>query len=128
MIKMQLIGFVGNNALSNTWNKRNVLNFQVAHGQKFKDQQGEVRSRTTWVDCALWDREIMEKHLLKGTHVFVEGTPYTESYKTLNGEYQAALKLIVHRVELLPFKKEGTEILVQPNMVTTAEPTDELPF
>ena len=76
MIKMQIIGNLGKDCVVNTVNGKNVINFTVAHTEKYKDSQGNNQEKTTWVDCAYWtDRTAISPYLTKGKQVFVEGNP-----------------------------------------------------
>ena len=50
MIKMQVIGNLGKDCVVNTVNGKNVINFTVAHTEKYKDSQGNMQEKTTWVD------------------------------------------------------------------------------
>ena len=54
MIKLQVIGNLGKDCVTNTVNGKNVINFNVAHTEKFKDAQGNQKDKTIWVDCAYW--------------------------------------------------------------------------
>ncbi len=108
MIKMQVIGNLGKDALVNNVNGKNVINFTVAHTEKFKDAQGNQKDRTTWVDCAYWtDRTAVAPYLKKGTQVYVEGQPDVRSYTTQDGRNGASLVLRVLSVQLLGAKPEG---------------------
>jgi single-strand DNA-binding protein len=102
MIKLQVIGHLGKDCLVNTVNGRNVMNFTVAHTEKFKDAQGMQKDRTIWVDCAYWsDRTGIAPYLKKGTQVYVEGTPDVRTYTTNDGRQGASLTLRVQSVQLL---------------------------
>ena len=50
MIKLQAIGHLGKDAIVNNVNGKNVINFTVAHTEKFKDAQGVQKDKTVWVD------------------------------------------------------------------------------
>jgi len=83
MIKLQVIGNLGKDAVLNNVNGKNVINFTVAHTERYKDAQGVQKDRTTWVDCAYWtDRTAVAPYLKKGTMVYVEGTPDVRTYTT----------------------------------------------
>ena len=101
MIKLQIIGHLGKNAVENFVNGKAVLNFSVAHNQRYKNAQGVQQERTVWADCAMWGPNAVGSYLLQGTHVFVEGTPYIELYNNGEGSPAAALKLRVTNVQLL---------------------------
>ena len=68
MLKISLIGRLGQDAMVNTVNGKTVINFSVAHSEKFKNQQGEDVDKTTWVSCAYWtDKSNVSNYLKKGT-------------------------------------------------------------
>jgi single-strand DNA-binding protein len=105
MIKLQVIGNLGKDAMVNTVNGRNVINFTVAHTERYKDAQGAQKDRVVWVDCAYWtDRTAVAPYLKKGTQVFVEGNPDVRSYTTQDGRNGATLTLRVASVQLLGTK------------------------
>jgi single-strand DNA-binding protein len=105
MIKLQVIGNLGKDALVNNVNGKNVINFTVAHTERFKDAQGNQKDKTTWVDCAYWtDRTAVAPYLKKGTQVYVEGQPDVRTYTTQDGRQGATLSLRVSSVQLLGSK------------------------
>ena len=108
MIKMQVIGNLGKDCVVNTVNGKNVINFTVAHTEKYRDSQGNNQEKTTWVDCAYWtDRTAIAPYLQKGTQVFVEGAPEVRSFTRNDGTAGASLSLRVREVQLLGRKGEG---------------------
>ncbi|MDB5196642.1 MAG: single-stranded DNA-binding protein [Flaviaesturariibacter sp.] len=108
MIKMQVIGNLGKDCTVNTVNGKNVINFTVAHTEKYKDSQGNSQEKITWVDCAYWtDRTAVAPYLTKGTQVFTEGTPEVRSFTRADGTAGASLSMRVREVQLLGRKGEG---------------------
>jgi single-strand DNA-binding protein len=108
MIKLQVIGNLGKDAQVNNVNGKNVINFTVAHTERFRDAQGNQKDKTTWVDCAYWtDRTAVAPYLKKGTQVYVEGQPDVRTYTTQDGRNGASLTLRVLSVQLLGSKGEG---------------------
>jgi single-strand DNA-binding protein len=108
MIKMQVIGNLGKDCVVNTVNGKNVINFTVAHTEKYRDSQGNNQEKTTWVDCAYWtDRTAIAPYLQKGTQVFVEGTPEVRSFTRNDGTAGASLSLRVREVQLLGRRGEN---------------------
>ncbi len=102
MIKLQVIGNLGRDCVTNTVNGKNVMNFTVAHTEKYKDSTGAQREKTIWVDCAYWsERTGLAPYLKKGTQVYVEGAPDIRTYQTQDGKSGAALSLRVQSVQLL---------------------------
>jgi single-strand DNA-binding protein len=144
MIKLQVIGNLGKDASVNNVNGKNVINFTVAHTERFKDAQGNQKDRTTWVDCAYWtDRTAIAPYLKKGTQVYVEGTPDVRTYTTQDGRNGASLTLRIVNVQLLGSRNnEGgnasSNYSAPQNNYTSSsspstageltEPLDDLPF
>lgn len=108
MIKITCIGHLGKDCNVNNVNGKNVINFSVAHSEKFKNAQGVEVSKTTWVNCAFWvDRTTLAQYLLKGTQVYVEGHPEVSSYKAQDGQWKSELRCRVSSVQLLGGKREN---------------------
>jgi len=135
MIKLQVIGNLGKDAVLNNVNGKSVINFTVAHTERFKDAQGVQKDKTTWVDCAYWtDRTGIAPYLKKGTSVYVEGTPDVRTYTTADGRNGATLSLRTLSIQLLGSRpNEGgapqSENAPATSMISTpADPLDDLPF
>jgi single-strand DNA-binding protein len=108
MIKMQVIGRLGKDCTVNTVNGKNVINFTVAHSEKYRDSSGNNQEKTTWVDCAYWtDRTAIAPYLQKGQQVFVEGTPEVRSFTRNDGTAGASLSLRIREVQLLGGKNDN---------------------
>jgi single-strand DNA-binding protein len=144
MIKMQVIGNLGKDCVVNTVNGKNVINFTVAHTEKYKDSQGNQQEKTTWVDCAYWtDRTAVATYLTKGKQIYAEGQPEVRSFTRQDGTAGASLSLRVREVQLLGGKGDsvgggssyqgssssaassGSSI---PSANEISEPIDDLPF
>jgi single-strand DNA-binding protein len=139
MIKMQVIGNLGKDCVVNTVNGKNVINFTVAHTEKYKDSQGNQQEKTTWVDCAYWtDRTAIAQYLTKGKQVFVEGQPEARSFQRNDGTPGASLSVRVREVQLLGGRGDSAGGGYQPSTTNAAsstpapnditEPVDDLPF
>lgn len=108
MIKLQVIGNLGKDCITNTVNGKSVMNFTVAHTEKFKDNQGVQKDKTIWVECAYWsERTAVAPYLRKGTQVYVEGTPEVRTYTKNDGTTGVSLTLRVQTVQLLGNRGEG---------------------
>jgi single-strand DNA-binding protein len=141
MIKMQIIGNLGRDCTVNTVNGKNVINFTVAHTEKYRDAQGNTQERTTWVDCAYWsDKTGVAQYLTKGKQVYVEGQPEARSYQKNDGTPGVSLTLRVREIQLLggrgetagggsyqPAAASGAGSNV-PSANDITEPIDDLPF
>jgi len=147
MIKMQIIGNLGKDCVVNTVNGKNVINFTLAHTEKYKDSQGNLQEKTTWVDCAYWtDRTAIAQYLTKGKQIFAEGQPEARSFQRNDGTPGSSLSLRVREVQLLGGKGENNSgssyspasaavsaapsspgnNIPSPSEIT--EPIDDLPF
>ena len=145
MIKLQVIGHLGKDCVVNNVNGKNVINFSVAHAEKFKDSQGVQKDKTIWVECAYWtERTGISPYLKKGTQVYAEGTPDLRNYTTKEGTPGTSLSLRVSSVQLLGgrsdgqgengnYQQPGQNFNQQPAATTIGpsdmnEPLDDLPF
>jgi len=108
MIKLQIIGSLGKDATVNNVNGKNVINFSVAHSEKYKDAQGNQQSKTTWVDCAYWTiSTAIAPYLTKGTQVYVEGQPEARAFTKGDGTPGSSLSVRVQNVQLLGGNKNA---------------------
>jgi single-strand DNA-binding protein len=102
MIKLQVIGNLGKDCMVNMVNGKNVINFSVAHTEKYRDSSGVQKEKTTWVECAYWtDRTGISPYLKKGQQVFVEGTPEIRTFTRNDGTTGSSLSLRVQYVQLV---------------------------
>ncbi len=144
MIKLQIIGNLGKDCIVKEINGKHVINFSVAHTERFKDAQGNQKERTTWVECAYWtDRTAIAPYLVKGTSVYAEGSPEADPYTNKEGQAAATLRMRVQNIQLLGGNKENpgagsgnvtnagmsTAPVVKTQPANTAAPVeDDLPF
>ncbi len=102
MIKMQVIGNLGKDCTTNIVSGKNVINFSVAHTERYKDGQGNLKDKTIWVECAYWtERTGISPYLKKGQQVYVEGVPDIRTYTKSDGGFGVSLTLRVLSVQLL---------------------------
>jgi single-strand DNA-binding protein len=142
MIKMQVIGRLGKDCVVNTVNGKNVINFSVAHTEKYKDSQGNLQEKTIWVECAYWtDRTAIAQYLTKGTQVYADGNPDVKAFSRQDNSAGASLTMRVREVQLLGSKNDSQASQggyagntananagnVQAN-AEVSEPIDDLPF
>ena len=102
MIKLQIVGNLGKDCITKEVNGKNVINFSVAHTERYKDAQGNPKERTTWVECAYWtDRTAVAQYLTKGKMVYAEGSPDADAYTNKEGVAAATLRMRVLNLQLL---------------------------
>ncbi len=102
MIKLQVIGNLGKDCIVKEVNGKTVINFSVAHSERYKDSQGNQKERTTWVECAYWtDKTAVAQYLVKGKTVYSEGFPEADAYTNKEGQVSATLRMRVQSIQLL---------------------------
>lgn len=107
MLKLVVIGNLGKDATVNDVNEQKVINFSVAHTEKWTDAKGAAQERTLWVECAKWgDKIAVAEYMKKGTQVYVEGQPDVVMYDKNDGSKGISLKCRVGVVQLLGGKKQ----------------------
>ena len=147
MIKLQIVGNLGKDCIVKEINGKNVINFSVAHTEKFKDAQGNLKERTTWVECAYWtDRTAVAQYLKRGKMVYAEGSPEADAYTNKENQPAATLRMRVQNLQLLgggdgaPQNSSGSQATSSgqmaspgatssaPRMSEVSEAADDLPF
>jgi single-strand DNA-binding protein len=138
MIKLQIVGNLGRDGVVREVNGKNVINFSVAHTERYKDGTGNLKERTTWVDCSYWtDRTGVAPYLKKGTLVYAEGLPSAESFTGKDGNPGVALRMRVSNVHLLGSSPRSEEGHVTEDVVSSTvhgggsngvDAGDDLPF
>lgn len=105
MFKSSILGLLGADAeVRNLESGQAAISFSVAHSEKWKDRQGNVQERTTWVRCTLWrksDQVGVAQYLKKGAKVYAEGRVQARAWADAQGKPQASLEMTV--TELDPF-------------------------
>ncbi len=146
MIKLQIVGNLGADCIQKEVNGKNVINFNVAHTEKFKDAQGNLKEKTIWANCAYWtERTAVAQYLKKGKQVFVDGSPEVEMYTNKDGQQAATLRVRVRDLQLLGGNTDGNSGGSNSNYQSSSssssssnnsagvtadmeEPADDLPF
>ncbi|MCS6990033.1 MAG: single-stranded DNA-binding protein [Chloroherpetonaceae bacterium] len=82
--KVMLIGRLGADPeLRTTPNGNQVVNFNLATDESYKDKNGQKVERTEWHRIVVWDKlaEICKQYLTKGKLVYIEGRLTTRSWE-----------------------------------------------
>jgi single-strand DNA-binding protein len=125
MIKLQIIGNLGKDCIVKEVNGKNVINFSVAHSEKFRDAQGVEKERTTWVECAYWiEKTNVAQYLTKGRTVYAEGYPQADAYANKDGQPAATLRMRVINIQLLSSNTGGGESGSTQQQYPTSNTTD----
>ena len=126
---MQVIGNIGQDAVVNTVNNKQVANFSVCHTHKWRAQGGDMIEKNVWVNCSLFfENSKLIPYLKKGVQVFLEGEPEANAYTNKQGQVIGSLRLRVTNVQLLGGKQNSTEQNQPQPQVDITEPLEEAPF
>jgi single-strand DNA-binding protein len=101
--RVQLIGRLGKDPESKfTPTGKKVAHFSLAVSNRWKDQGGETKEATEWVNIEAWGRlgEVCQEYLKKGSLVFLEGRLKTDKYEE-KGEARYFTKVVIQSLEFL---------------------------
>lgn len=87
--RVQLIGNLGNDPeIVNMESGSKLAKFSIATNETYKNTKGEKVTDTQWHNVVAWGKtaEIIEKYLVKGTEVAIDGKLTSRSYETKEGE------------------------------------------
>jgi single-strand DNA-binding protein len=102
MLQVEIIGNIGNDAQVKDFNGKKYIAFNVAHSEKFKNQQGVETERTTWVSVLKPGESAVAQYLKKGTPVFVRGDLSVKAYQDNAHNWQVGVNCLAREVQLLP--------------------------
>jgi len=135
MIKLTAIGHLGKDSEVRKVGERQVINFSVAHSEKYKDAQGNQQTKSLWIECAYWsEKTAIAQYLKKGTQVYIEGQPDIQLYQTNDGRTGVKLICRVGSVQLLGSsnteQQQAPTTFSQSNAAGTVTDvaSDDLPF
>ena len=89
-----------------------VVDFSIATHRKFKDNSGENKEETTFVDCCAYGTtaENIDKYFAKGRPIFVEGRLKLDAWEAADGSKRSKLKLIANSFRFIDRKKESLDL------------------
>lgn len=146
MIKLTAIGNLTKDCIVNNANGKTVMNFTVAHNEKYKDANGATINKVTYIEANYWsDRTALAPYLKKGSQVYIEGNPEIRQYTKNDGTFGASMSVRILQVQLLgsPSENNGQQQnnhqgnyhpqnanqgYQQPAQQAMPEPVDDLPF
>lgn len=108
MLNLQVIGNLGSDAVVKENNGKKFVTFNVAHTDKYTDEQGIKHEKTTWVSC-LWngDGGRVLPYLTKGACVFVQGPAELRVFDSAKDHCKkAGVSIRIQHLELVGGKKE----------------------
>ena len=101
---VQLIGHVGNDPeIKNFEGNRKLANLSIATKETYTNDKGEKVENTEWHRIVAWGKtaEIIEKYVLKGKEIAIQGKLTHRSYDDKNGEKRFITEVLAHEILLL---------------------------
>ena len=110
MLKAEIIGNHGADAVRNQGNDGTYISFRVAHSTTYTNRNsGEVTKNTTWVSCTMnGDGGNLLPYLKSGEKVYVRGNLSSRIFVGHDGQRHAGLNISVSEIELVGSKAKFT--------------------
>ena len=102
--KVQLIGNLGNAPeVRNTESGKKLAKFSLATNEIYRNAKGEKVTETQWHNLVAWGKtaEIIEKYLVKGSEVVVEGKLINRNYTDKEGNKKYVTEVEVSELLML---------------------------
>lgn len=83
-----------------------IAKIGLAVNRRWKDQNGEQREETTFVDCEAFGRtaEVMSQYLAKGRPVFIEGRLKLDQWEDKEGQKRSKMVVVVEGFQFIDSK------------------------
>ncbi len=115
--KIIVLGNIGQDAVIKEINGKFVINFSVAHNEKYMDSTGQKHEKTTWFSCAIWkdsrEKTRIAEYLKAGQIVHVEGVPEIRIFDGQNGK-SAAINITVKDIHFAGAAPQGNRPTAAP--------------
>ena len=101
--KVQLIGRIGQAPEIKTLDGGNkVANFSLATNESYKNKKGEKVDSTTWHNVTAWGNvaTIIEKYVVKGQEVAIEGKLQNRKYDDKNGVTHYVTDIVANEIQM----------------------------
>jgi single-strand DNA-binding protein len=96
--------------LSYTPSSTPVCKFGLATNRRWRDQSGEMRDETCFVDCTVFGRqaETFNQYMRKGRPVLVEGRLSFSQWTGQDGQKRSKHEVIIERYQFVGGRQEGS--------------------
>ncbi|HEX2099412.1 MAG TPA: single-stranded DNA-binding protein [Candidatus Synoicihabitans sp.] len=87
-----------------------ICQFGLAVNRSFKDESGQTREETTFIDIEAWGRqgETISKYCTKGRPLFVEGRLRLDQWEDkASGQKRSRMKVVLENFQFLGGRGEG---------------------
>ena len=128
MLKAEIIGNLGADAVKNQGNDGSYISFRVAHSTTYTNRNsGEVTKNTTWVSCTMnGDGGNLLPYLKSGEKVYVRGNLSSRIFVGHDGQRHAGLNISVSEIELVGSKAKFTPQEVYQRLIEDVDFNKEL--
>jgi single-strand DNA-binding protein len=102
--KVQLIGHVGQDPEIKTFDGgKKLAKLSIATNESYKNDKGEKVEETQWHSLIAWGKtaEIIEKYVVKGKEIAIEGKLTHKSYDDKNGEKRYVTEVVIDELLML---------------------------
>ena len=102
--KVKLIGHVGNDPEIKTFDGgKKLAKLNVATNESYKNDKGEKVEETQWHSLIAWGKtaDIIEKYVVKGKEIAIEGKLTHRSYEDKNGEKRYVTEVVIDELLML---------------------------
>lgn len=128
--KVILVGRLGRDPESRTAGSSTVCNFTVATDESWTDKTGQRQEKTEWHRLVAWGKtgELVQKYLMKGSHVYVEGKLETREWEK-DGVKRSTTEIKVDDVRFLDGRSSGpSKPSPRPAGGQKTKSDDDIPF
>ena len=86
-----------------------VVEFGLASNRRWKDQSGQQREETCFVDCRMFGRraEVISKYTSKGSQILIEGRLQLDRWQDKDGSPRSKHRIFVENFEFLDSRAGG---------------------
>ncbi len=101
--RVQLIGHVGQEPEVKTINNKKVATLTIATNDFYYNEKGDKVEQTEWHRITAWGKtaEIIEKYVVKGKEIAIEGKLSHRSYDDKDGNKRYVTEILVNELLLL---------------------------
>ena len=102
--KVQLIGHVGNDPEIKTFDGgKKLAKLNLATNESYKNEKGEKVEETQWHSLIAWGKtaDIIEKYVVKGKEIAIEGKLTHRSYEDKTGEKRYVTEIVIDELLML---------------------------
>ena len=106
--KVQLIGNLGNDPeIIALESGKKLAKFSIATNDNYRNAKGEKITDTQWHNVIAWNKtaEIIEKYVVKGQEIAIEGKLTSRSYEDQNGDKKYITEVVCNELLLLSNKQ-----------------------